>query len=68
MNFENCKENILSSLKAMKGRLFGTRQKPQSESEKNLQSIAREENHSIQSNSQKIKARNHLAKALRPTQ
>lgn len=35
------KKSILSSLKAMKGRLFGTRQKPQSESEKNLQNIAK---------------------------
>lgn len=35
------KKSILSSLKAMKGRLFGTQPKPQSESEKNLQNIAK---------------------------
>lgn len=37
------KKSILSSLKAMKGRLFGTQPKLQNESEKNLQNIAREE-------------------------
>ena len=40
---KNAKKNILSWLKAMKERLFGTLQKPQSENEKNLQNTAREE-------------------------
>ena len=51
------KKNILSSLKAMKGRLFGTRQKPQSESEKNLQSIAREEKSQYSKQQPEIKAK-----------
>lgn len=36
------RKSILSSLKAMKGRLFGTQPKPQKESEKSLQNIAKE--------------------------
>lgn len=51
------KKNILSSLKAMKGRLFGTRQKPQSENEKNLQSIAREEKSQYSKQQPEIKAK-----------
>ena len=50
------KKSILSSLKAMKGRLFGTRQKPQSESEKSLQSIAREEKSQSSKQRPEIKA------------
>ena len=41
----------------MKGRLFGTRQKPQSESEKNLQSIAREEKSQYSKQQPEIKAK-----------
>lgn len=67
MNFENCKEKYFIIVEGDERAVIRDTPEAAERKRKNLQSIAREKNHSIQSNSQKLK-RNHLAKAFRPTQ
>lgn len=68
MNFENCKEKYFIIVEGDERAVIrDTPEAAERKAKKTCKVLQGKKNHSIQSNSQKLK-RNHLAKAFRPTQ